>query len=141
MTTIKPQSHQDLLDLVAMGEYNARIEFDRYAITFNLASGGSEAAAEVAMLRANGGIYNERMRRIAVLSASITSIGPLDLRSKTFEERVELLGSLAPRLLDFLHEVYKELRTAQDVKFADAIAQAKKSLPNPVSAISGGSSE
>lgn len=139
--TIQTQDHQDLLDLIALGEYNARIDFDRYAIVFNLAQAGAEAQAEVDVLRANGGIYNERLRRIAVLAQSISGIGPLDFRNMPFRERIDSLGKLAPRILDFFYEAYLQLRVAQETKFSAVIEAAKKSLANQVSATSGDSSK
>jgi hypothetical protein len=139
--TISTQDHQDLLDLIAMGRFNARIDFDRYAIVFDLAQGGAEADAEIEILRGNGGIYNDRMRRIAILSQSIAGIGPLDLRNLPFRERVDSLKKLQPRIIDFLYNAYEQLRDAQETKLADTLVAAKKSLASQVSAITGGSSE
>lgn len=139
--SISTQDHQDLLDLIALGRYNARIEFDRYAIVFDLASAGAEAEAEIDMLRRNGGVYNERMRRIAILSQNIQSVGPLDIRNLPSSERIDSLRKLAPRILDFLYSAYEQLRVAQEQRFSGILESAKKSLANQVSAISGDSSE
>jgi hypothetical protein len=56
---------------------------------------------------------------------SISAIGPLDFRNIPFRERIDKLGKLAPRILDFLYEAYEQLLSVlpSDSQFADNVGK------------------
>lgn len=137
---ITEQDREALLELILVGQFKLSIEYGRWTIEFNLASAGSEGKAEVDIQRANGGIYNEGLRRIAILANNITRIGSLDMTQMPFASRFEEIAKLQPPMRDFLWEAYGRLRAIQISKFEKEIEQSKKSLDSQISAITGSSS-
>lgn len=136
---ISDQDKEALLSLVTAGELRVKIDYGRWTIEFNMASAGSESQAEVYILRANGGVYNDGMKKLAVLANNITRIGSLDMTALSFGARFEELMKMQPQMRDFLWEAYMKFRGAQDVKFQAFIEDSKKSLESQLSAITGSS--
>ena len=138
---ITEQDKEALMDVINAGQLKVSIEYGRWSIEFNLASAGAESRGEVEVMRANGGIYNDSMRRIAILANNITRIGSLNLLDLPFAMRFDELQKMQPQMRDFLWTAYVALRQSQDTKFAVLIENSKKSLESQVSAITGNSTE
>lgn len=138
---ITEQDREALLDLITAGQLKVRIEYGRWDIEFNLASTGGEARAEVDVMRANGGVFNETMRQVGILANNISRIGSLNLAAMTFAQRFDELAKMQPQMRAFLFGAYMQLRDAQNTKFQIQIEASKKSLASQLSAITGSSTE
>lgn len=127
-----------LEEIIASGSYHAVIKLANWRFSFNMASAGDEAEAELwAAKKYGGGTYkHQSLQQAAIIAKSLEKVATADFsilnENDSLQEKYKFISKLQPAYLAFLWEKYGEFRADQESQFAriTETGELKKSLPS-----------
>lgn len=127
-----------LEEIIASGTHHVVIKLANWRFSFNMASAGDEAEAELwAARKYGGGTYkHQTLQQAAIIARSLEKVGSADFsilnENDSLQEKYKFVSRLQPAYLAFLWEKYGEFRADQEAQFAriTASGELKKSSPS-----------